>query len=167
MKTKTIIILSILFAQCSLAEKHRELKILEMRYQAQIDKHTATYKRELEKLKDKFTKAGNLEGANATVATIASLKGKPILQIKEKDPLDYTKWNLLGVDKQIITSLNLLPDGKILSTKYKKPTWRRVDQDTILFNYGKEQTYIIFYKSLEGMTGYNSKNGKIRHLQKK
>lgn len=143
-------------------------RLLEKHARAEA-KLSATLTSELEKLKIKYTKRGDLDSANAINKLLkdpSKERGKPNLP----DQLDNTKWTFLGINRQDINEFEFLSDGKVkCKNTYKNATWKRIDKDTIIFSYGLAGSpQIVFHingAARKDMTGYNSENGRIRHLK--
>ena len=168
MKTSYLVILCLLSVQLSLnaqtlPDDAEELIRKRQEVVAKIDK---TLNRELEKVKKRCTKAGDLDGAIAVDALIKS-PGKGDVG-DESDPLLGTVWNFLGVNRQKINEFTFPKGGKVrCENSYKDATWRRLDDDNILFSYGTDASFIIFRLTDpkgKSMSGHHY-SGRRRHLQ--
>lgn len=137
---------------------------------AKIDR---TFVDELEKLKVKYTKAGDLESANRTVKLIEEYP----LQIAESTltdaEFDGTFWEFRN--KSHLGNLEFLPGGKIRSSEYPGSSWSRIDKNTIRFEYvadkkagiaGGHVTFKFSNANRSMMSGVQSELGTPRYLHK-
>ena len=126
-----------------------------------------TLNRELEKVKVRCMKDGNLEGANAVAALVKNPENLPVDDAA--DPLVGTVWSFQGVNRQKINEFTFLKAGKVkCESEYKTATWRRLDKNNILFDYGGDDSHIVLrVTDPEGknMTGYHY-SGRPRHIQR-
>lgn len=137
---------------------------------AQID---LKFVKELEKLKTKYTKAGDLDSANAIVALIEKTPVKLSDAVSADPQFDGTTWALHNKAGRL-GELELLPGGKIKSDKYPNSGWRRIDKDTIRFQYDKddkspEPGHVVFRfqgATRDQMSGIQSGLGTPRYLYK-
>jgi hypothetical protein len=137
-----------------------------------IEKIDLTFVRELEKLKIKYTKLGDLDSANRIVALIAK---HPIKSSDSSDPeFDGTTWEFLNKSGRL-GLLEFEAGGKVKSKEYPDSSWQRMDKDTIRFQYEKNQSsgvaggHVIFRfqdTNRSKMSGTQSELGTIRFLQK-
>lgn len=85
------------------------------------------------------------------------------------DPLSNTTWNFLGVNRQTINHFVFKNTGEVTCAHtYDQAIWRRIDDETILFGYGTESSYIVFKPELSDsttMVGQHS-SGRKRYLRK-
>jgi hypothetical protein len=137
-----------------------------------IEKIDVTFVRELEKLKIKYTKLGDLDSANRIVDLIAK---HPIKSSDASDhEFDGTTWEFLNKSGRL-GLLEFLAGGKVKSKEYPNSSWQRVDKDTIRFQYEKNQAsgiaggHVIFRfqdANRSKMSGIQSELGTIRYLHK-
>ena len=124
---------------------------------------------ELEKLKTKYTKAGNLDSANAIAALI---KETPLPDLDAKSPDSEfvgTSWAFHNKAGQL-GELEFLTGGKIKSVKYPSSSWKLTDKDTLRFQYGDNpDDHVIFRfqdQTRSKMQGVQSALGTPRYLFK-
>lgn len=129
--------------------------------------------RELEKLKIKYTKAGDLDSANAIVALIEKTPVKDVNSVPADPEFDGTSWAFHNKAGKL-GELEFLAGGKIKSDKYPNSGWRRIDKDTIRFQYDRddkspEPGHVIFRfqgAARDQMSGIQSGLGTPRYLYK-
>ena len=86
----SIILFFLVLSSVGAAELPFELKRLNEQRERKIAEIDIVYKQQLEKLKTKYTKAGNLEAANQVVDTLQRLN--PVA----KEMLSGTRWSMDG-----------------------------------------------------------------------
>lgn len=122
---------------------------------------------ELSKVKSQAMRNGDLPEANAIASLIDSLKKTPANYVP--DPMVNTVWNFLGVRHQKINEFTFLTGGKVkCESTYNNATWRRLDENNILFSYGTDESHIVFRVSDAGgkkMSGFHY-SGRPRHIQR-
>ena len=131
----TAIFISFYFFQICAAETPPEIEALQAQRSRKIDEINRIYRQELEKIKLKYTKLGNLDSANIADALIKSLDTekpaekdaeKPAEKRVEKD----TRW-IWGSGGELV----LKRDGSASHSQWNSPgTWVRKDDDTILLD---------------------------------
>lgn len=144
----------------------KEAEELLKKRQATISRLDDTLNSELEKVKVRCMKEGDLEGANAVAALIKNPENSPAPDAS--DPLIGTVWNFLGVNGQKINEFTFLKGGKVQCDGYKNATWRRLDKSNILFDYGGDDAHIVFRvtdAAGRNMTGYHY-SGRPRSIQR-
>jgi hypothetical protein len=137
---------------------------------AQID---LKFVNEMEKLKTKYTKAGDLDSANAIVALIKKTPAKVVDAVPADPEFDGTTWAFHNKAGRL-GELELLAGGKIKSEKYPNSGWRRIDKDTIRFQYDRddkspEPGHVVFRfqgAARDQMSGIQSGLGTPRYLYK-
>ncbi len=163
----TIILLGLFQASASAQSLPDDAQELLKKQQVAIARLDETLNRELEKVKLRCMKDGDLEGANAVDSVIKDPEKLPA--DAASDPLVGTVWHFLGSGRDKINEVEFLKGGKVrCEVAYKNATWRRIDKTNILFGYGDGDSYIVFRATdAEGknMTGYLY-IGKPRHLQR-
>jgi hypothetical protein len=139
-----------------------------------ISRIDITFVRELEKLKVKYTKLGDLDSANKIVELIAQYPTKVENGMPSDPEFDNTTWEFRNKSKQL-GILDLLPGGKVKSKNYPNSTWKRVDKDTIRFEYesdksadviGGHVTFRFQGANRSTMSGVQSEAGTPRYLHK-
>lgn len=132
-----------------------------------------TFVAELEKLKVKYTKAGDLESANKTVKLIENYAKEIVESAPSDAEFDNTFWEFRN--KSHLGNLEFLPGGKIRSSEYPDSTWTRIDKDTIRFEYAADKKAVVAgshvtFKFKDAnrsmMTGVQSEIGTPRYLHK-
>jgi len=85
------------------------------------------------------------------------------------DVIAETSWDFLGVNKQVINHFRFKRDGSVdAQHDYDNASWRWLDAQSLLFNYGPGPPYIIFHPEASGlMKGFHSGNGRVRYLRSK
>jgi hypothetical protein len=95
--------------------------------------------------------------------------GENSMNSAENDPLIGSIWIFLGVNHQKINQFTFLKNGKVqCENTYNNATWKRIDQNNILFGYGIESSYIVFRlsdQSGKNMTGFHY-SGRPRYLER-
>ena len=137
---------------------------------AQID---VKFVNELEKLKTKYTKAGDLDSANAIVALIEKTPVKVLNAVPADPEFDGTSWAFHNKAGRL-GELEFLAGGKIKSDKYPNSGWRRIDKNTIKFQYDRddkspEPGHVVFRfqgAARDQMSGIQSGLGTPRYLYK-
>jgi hypothetical protein len=128
---------------------------------------------ELEKLKIKYTRAGDLESANETVKVIENYSKEKAEATPSDAEFDQTSWDFRN--KSHLGNLEFLPGGKIKSSEYPGSSWTRIDKDTIRFEYladeksgiaGGHVTFKFDDANRTKMTGVQSELGSPRYLHK-
>ena len=140
--------------------------LLKKRQEA-VDRLDVRLNKELEKVKLRCMKDGDLDGANTVEALIKSPDKS--LENDAKDPLVGSVWNFRGVNRQKINEFRFLKGGKVkCESSYKHATWRRLDKNNILFSYGTDASYIVFRVSDANnkiMSGHHY-SGRSRSIQR-
>jgi hypothetical protein len=124
---------------------------------------------ELEKLKIKYTKAGDLDAANAVVALIQQTPIKVVDAAPADAEFEGTTWAFHNKGGKL-GEIELLAGGKIKSQQYPKASWKRIDKDTLRYQYGDEPDDHVLFRFQDDtrtrMQGNQSKLGTPRYLYK-
>jgi hypothetical protein len=135
MKTTILKILLSLFLLSSAnaeEELHHEIRALQLRYQSELKKLNDAYIAQLEKMKDKFTKAARLKEANQVSRTIAAIPdpSEDAPSDKELPSLPKTwNWGTGG------TTLSLLPKGVVKHSVWEiKTRWARLPDGSLIIS---------------------------------
>lgn len=130
--------------------------------------------RDLEALRNKYTRAGNTVAAKQVEILIAARSAVPGSSRRPDPEFDGTKWafhNKAG----LLGELEFLPGGRIRSKEYKNSTWTRIDKDTIRFEFEKDESkniaggHVVFSfqdSTRTKMSGLQSVLGTPRYLLK-
>ncbi len=169
MKTSYFVILSLLLAQLDLNAQtlpEDAERLVRKRHEA-VAKIDKTLKRDLVKVKKRCAKDGDSNGATAVDSRIKSLDKNKFGD--KSDPLIGTVWNFLGVNRQKINEFTFLKSGEVrCEESYKDATWKRLDDDNILFSYGIDASFIVF--RITDSKGWNMSGhhygGRKRHIQR-
>jgi hypothetical protein len=133
---------------------------------AQID---LKFVKELEKLKTKYTKVGDLDSANAIVALIEKTPVKVVDALPDVREFEGTSWAFHNKAGQL-GELELLAGGKIKSQKYPSSSWKLIDKNTLRFQYGDNPDDHVIFRfqddSRRSMRGNQSVLGTPRYLYK-
>jgi hypothetical protein len=138
---------------------------------SQID---ITFVRELEKMKLKYTKLGDLESANKIVDLIARHAIKVVDGTPADPEFEGTKWEFHNKSGRL-GFLEFQAGGKVKSKEYPNSSWQRVDKDTIRFQYEKNEsagiagghvTFRFQDANRSKMSGTQSEIGTPRYLYK-
>jgi len=90
-----------------------------------------------------------------------------IERVQLLDPMYDTVWEFRGVRDQKINVLHFLKDGRVECDRlYESAFWRRLDENSVLFGYGRESSFIVFRGAggdSERMSGFHH-SGRRRHI---
>ena len=116
-----------IFAQPCTAVTPPEVEALLAQRSRKIDEINRVYREELEKIKLKYTKLGNLAAANLVDSLIKQIEGDKLTKKNiEKD----TRW-IWGSGGELV----LKRDGSATHTQWNRPgSWMRKDDHTILLD---------------------------------
>ena len=139
--------------------------LLDKRQEA-VDRIDERLNEELEKVKVRCVKEGDLEGALRIDALIQ--ESDKSVTSDATDPLVGSIWDFLGVNRQKINEFVFLKGGKVkCANSYKDAIWKRLNENTILFGYTSNGGYIVMVADESGkmMSGRNQE-GRPRSLKR-
>ena len=118
----------------------------------------------------KYRDGGDFKSAALILAeTKEKEKPAPAKKRIPTDPLVGTTWDFLGTKQQRINGLKFKRDGTVVAESlYPNASWKRLNDNTILFNYAPNDSFIVFHvqPDLNLMKGYHSAAGLVRYIRK-
>ena len=137
------------------------------RYTQKITSANKSFESKARKVAAGFRDWDDFESVRKILDIIKSRKS-PAVKNNQQDPMIGTTWNFLGTGQQKINRFVFKTNGTVdADNSYPDANWKRLDDETILFQYAPKSSYIVFHPQAVGfMKGFHSKSGKVRFIRK-